>query len=285
MRTILILFALSLALFAHAEDGVTLWGMAYQSFDVPHLRTDPDFKNENLPRFQRWSEILKAEYPARPVQPLAANLHLAAELTAAEWGGETRQLRQLRALVEQGYNGVVAVYAGDALGLIGAIDRARSAGMTHVMLAWSPLPERTKASIFPAPDKLAADLKLIAPNCDSFAVGWRKTSLHFMRREVGYTDYLIQAVRGGNPEIAVVGELYAAACETVRRVTVLAPAINRPASAAALLAVGYAAYPAATRVQLLDYAKITDRVLHVGFGQTDDITLFTAPIAGQNQTP
>ncbi len=273
MKNILFLVLL-LALSVSASE---LWDIGLRSFDVEHLRRDAAFTQENLPRWKRWEVILKADYPKQAVKPLPGGMRLAAELVGAEYGAAANQQAQLVALAKDGFTGVVAVYTGgDPLELLAAIDRVRRAGMKHILLAWSPLPETAKATIFPDPDQLAAALTLLAPHCNGFIVGWRRTSLHFMRREAGYTAYLIEAVRRGNPEIAIVGELYGAPCETARRVHLVEPQRNIPECASAATAMGYGIFPASVRDTLKNHLKITIPLLHF----RDDIVLQPAPITG-----
>ena len=284
MKKIFLLLFTAAALAGGAAE-VALWSLGVRIFDTGYLRTDPEFRAENFARFQRWAELLGADDPALPVRELPAGLKFVAELTAAEPYCADRQLQQLKQLREQGFDAIVAVYTGDrALELLGAIDRARQAGFTCVVLAWSPLPETEPATIFPDPETLKRELAMLAASCDAFAVGWRKTSLHFMRLEPGHTAFLVQAVRSGNPEITILGELYGAPCETVRRVNKWRPLLNRPESAAALVAVGYGERPDPLRRAILQELKISDRVLHVvaeGEPKADEISLRSTPINGK----
>ena len=61
---------------------------------------------------------------------------------------------------------------------------------------------------FPDPDLLRNALLRIAPELSGWILGRGRTSVHLFTQDPAYMQYVCRALRAGNPEILLVGELY-----------------------------------------------------------------------------
>ena len=163
-----------------------------------------------------WAEIYKA-YAANRPEPaakieLASGLRMISYMRLPKTEGERKTLeKNLSYYKEQGYNAVLFLaedldHLAETVALIRAVRADHGLG---VWAAYGPDGEGWNApATFLNPEKYSSWLAALAPELDGWLLGYKRTSCHLFMQDAPYIHTVVTALRKGNPDLPVVGELY-----------------------------------------------------------------------------
>ncbi len=163
-----------------------------------------------------WAEIYKA-YAANRPEPaakieLASGLRMISYMRLPKTEGERKTLeKNLSYYKEQGYNAVLFLaedldHLAETVALIRSIREDYALG---VWAAYGPDGEGWNApATFLNPEKYSSWLAALAPELDGWLLGYKRTSCHLFMQDAPYIHTVVTALRRGNPDLPVVGELY-----------------------------------------------------------------------------
>lgn len=165
---------------------------------------------ENTPEWKEWQAIYAAEYQPIVHVPIAdiTQIKMIAEMKVVEDGtGYTNLISELKHFRTLGYNTVLAIWEGERLSdLQQQISLAKSLGY-KVFFSYGKR-EKLTADVYITPSIYKHGLASLAAMCDGYIIGWRRTSLHLLKKDDKFVSYSMQCVREGNPTIPILGECY-----------------------------------------------------------------------------
>jgi len=166
----------------------------------------------------KWAVVYSRTYPPIAEEPLPTGLRMVSELRAptneAEYANFTRELDYFAA---QKYNALLLAWymQDDPKGFDKAIAYAKSKGF-KVWFAFGGSADETDMYAI-SPVDYSDGLQHLAKQCDGFLLGWRQTNpgtvlygnkrTHNYKPDTQFIGYTLEAVRGANPNIPVLGNL------------------------------------------------------------------------------
>ena len=164
-----------------------------------------------------WAEIYKA-YAADAPAPgkkieLAKGLRMISYMCLPQSDAERRTLNANLAYYKaEGYNAVLFLVEDlDHLDETLALIRAVKSG--YGLAVWAAYGGNTSLGecdpvTFLNPAKYQAWLTAVAPEIDGWLLAYKRTSCHLFMQDAPYIHTVVTALRKGNPELPIVGELY-----------------------------------------------------------------------------